>query len=228
MSESHSELMEGAVWSSLRESDLVKQALTHPSCAKTLDGAPYNNQRLEFLGDAVLGMVVTELLFELYPHEQEGELARRLSALVCGSVLVDVARNIGLGEMLIMSDSEAENDGRNNPSNLEDACEALIGALYLDGGFGAARQFIHQHWHGLVTSLTEAPKDPKTGLQEWAQARGLPLPDYSVIQEVGPAHAPEFTIRVTVKNQPTAEATAPSKKAAERAAAAQLLALLKK
>lgn len=219
----HDELMHGAVWNSWRECALVKQALTHPSCAKTHDGAPFNNQRLEFLGDAVLGMVIAELLYELYPTEQEGELARRLSALVCGTQLVQIARSIGLGEMLIMSESEAENDGRNNPSNLEDACEALIGALYLDGGLSAARQFIHAHWHDLALSLSEPPKDPKTALQEWAQARSLPLPLYRVVKEEGPAHAPAFTIEVSVKQHGSAQATASNKKTAERDAAAALL-----
>lgn len=217
------EWMHGAVWSDFRESTLMKQALTHPSCAQTRNDLPYNNQRLEFLGDAVLGMVVTQMLYEMYPHEQEGELARRLSALVCGERLVEVARSINLGDALILSASEEDHDGRNNPSNLEDACEALIGALYLDGGFEAAQQFIYQHWHDLAQSVTHAPKDAKTALQEWAQARSLPLPDYVVIDETGPAHAPMFTIEVRVKNNGQAQATAASKKLAERMAAEALL-----
>jgi ribonuclease-3 len=213
-------------WSGYRESELMKLALTHPSCALTKDGAPYNNQRLEFLGDSVLGMVIAEMLYELYPLEQEGDLARRLSALVCGPVLVEIAKRIGLGEAMIISDSEAQHDGRNNPSNLEDACEALIGALYLDGGMEAARQFIYQHWHELAKSIAQAPKDPKTALQEWAQARGLPLPSYTVVREEGPAHAPRFTVRVSVKGHGEAEAEASAKRHAEREAAEILLATL--
>lgn len=221
------DLFENAEWHDFRESELMKLALTHPSCAKVKDGAPYNNQRLEFLGDAVLGMVVAEMLYQMYPQEQEGELARRLAALVCGSVLVTVAQQIGLGEALILSESEAQHDGRTNPSNLEDACEALIGALYLDGGMDAARQFIYQHWNELARSVTHAPKDPKTALQEWAQARGLPLPLYTVIHEEGPAHAPQFTVRVSVKANGEAEAIASAKRHAERDAAEKLLAMLK-
>jgi len=216
----------GATWNDYRESVLVKQALTHPSCAQLKDGAPHNNQRLEFLGDAVLGMVIAEMLYDLYPQEQEGELARRLSALVCGPVLVDIARKIGLGEALIISDSEEQHDGRNNPSNLEDACEALIGALYLDGGLEAAGQFIYQHWYELAQSVTQAPKDPKTALQEWAQARGLPLPGYRVVREEGPAHAPRFTVQVSLPGYGEAEAEASAKRHAEREAAEKLLAAL--
>ncbi len=223
---SQPEWMQGAVWSEYRESALMKQALTHPSCAQTRDGLPYNNQRLEFLGDSVLGMVVTQMLYEMYPTEQEGELARRLSALVCGERLVEIARSIDLSAALILSASEEDHDGRNNASNLEDACEALIGALYLDGGFEAARQFIYQHWHGLAQAVTHAPKDAKTALQEWAQARGLPLPEYVVVEETGPAHAPLFTIEVRVKNKEAVQATAANKKLAERLAAEALLATL--
>jgi len=217
-------LFEDVTWDAFRESSLMRQALTHPSCGLADEhGVPVNNQRLEFLGDSVLGMVVADLLYTLYPHEQEGELARRLSALVCGNILVRVAQSIDLGKALILSPNEEENDGRNNPSNLEDACEALIGALYLDGGYETARAFIVEHWKPLAESVQEPPKDPKTALQEWAQGRGLPLPRYDVIETTGPAHAPEFTIRVSVEGQGHAEAKANAKKHAERLAAAALL-----
>lgn len=215
--------LSNVTWEAFRESSLVHQALTHPSCAQKDGEVPFNNQRLEFLGDSVLGMVVAELLYHMYPNEQEGELARRFAGLVCGAQLVHVAREIGLDNALILSESEEENDGRNNASNLEDACEALIGAIYLDSGFEAAKQFILQHWHGLAQSVSEPPKDAKTALQEWAQARGLPLPNYRLIKEDGPSHAPEFTIEVSVKGRGNAQATASSKKAAEREAASLLL-----
>ncbi len=219
----HAPLLEGVVWEQLRESPLLRQALTHPSCGKTDKGVAYNNQRLEFLGDSVLGMVVADMLYRMYPQEQEGELARRFAALVCGDILVQVARSIGLGEALILSESEEENGGRDNPSNLEDACEALIGALYLDGGFAAAHAFIVQHWSERAQSVSEPPKDPKTALQEWAQARGLPLPLYEVVASSGPAHAPRFTIRVSVEGSGYAEAEANAKRYAEREAARLLM-----
>ena len=210
-------------WTQFRESPLVRQALTHPSCAQKQGGLPFNNQRLEFLGDSVLGMVVAEMLYEMYPSEQEGELARRFAGLVCGDQLVEIARSIGLDKALLLSDSEEENAGRENASNLEDACEALIGAIYLDSGFDAARQFVRQHWLALAESVTEPPKDAKTALQEWAQGKGLPLPSYRLLKEDGLSHAPEFTIEVSVKGKGSASATAGSKKAAEREAAAALL-----
>ncbi|MAR56254.1 MAG: ribonuclease III [Rickettsiales bacterium] len=200
------------------------QALTHPSCAQKKDGLPFNNQRLEFLGDSVLGLLIAELLYTMYPDAPEGELARRFAALVCGETLVAVALSIGLDQALILSDSEEDNDGRHNPSNLEDACEAMIGALFLDGGYDMARQFVHRHWHELALKLNEPPKDPKTTLQEWAQKQGLPLPEYQVIETHGPSHAPVFTIEVTVEKRGSAQAQAKSKKAAERDAAAALLA----
>ncbi|MCI5049973.1 MAG: ribonuclease III [Rickettsiales bacterium] len=216
--------MEDVEWDGFRESSLVHQALTHPSCAQVdADGQALNNQRLEFLGDSVLGLVIAEMLYVTFPHEQEGQLARRLAALVCGPVLVKVAEKINLGDALIMSPSEEENDGRSNPSNLEDACEALIGALYLDAGLDAARSFISQHWAEFVESQENAPKDPKTALQEWAQSKGLPLPHYEVTATDGPAHAPEFTISVSVEGQGEASATGASKKKAERDAAEKLL-----
>lgn len=220
-------IFEDVTWHGFRESVLLRQAFTHPSCAQVdEDGRPFNNQRLEFLGDSVLGLVIADMLFKMYPNEQEGELARRLSALVCGDILVRVAQKMGFGESLILSGSEAENDGRRNASNLEDACEAFIGALYLEGGLEFARSFIETHWRELAESVSEPPKDAKTALQEWAQGRGLPLPNYEVVAEEGLAHEPEFTIRVSVKGNGQAEATAGSKKQAEREAAAQLLARL--
>ncbi len=215
-------------WKAFEGSSLVCQALTHPSCAQKRDDAPHNNQRLEFLGDSVLGMVIAEMLYEMYPAEQEGELARRFAGLVCGEQLVEIAYSIGLDKALILSESEEENDGRNNASNLEDACEALIGALYLEKGFELAKQFIAQHWYELAKSVSEPPKDPKTALQEWAQGRGLPLPMYQMLKEDGLSHAPEFTIEVSVKGGGAAQAVAGSKKAAEREAAKLLLEGLKK
>lgn len=193
-------------------------ALTHPSLNKGK-----NNQRLEFLGDAVLGLVVAKLLYEMFPDEQEGELARRLAALVRGETLAVVARDIDLGVAIHMTESEASSGGRNNPTNLEDAMEALLGALYLDGGMVAAENFITPRWRALAQNIAFPPKDAKTALQEWAQARGLPVPTYTMIENTGPAHAPEFTIEARIKNYPPVQAKANAKRNAEQLAAAQLL-----
>lgn len=202
---------------------LLEEALTHPSCTKTQKTGSYNNQRLEFLGDAVLGLVVAQLLFERYPHENEGDLAKRHAALVCGERLVEVARSIGLAQHIKMTPSEEISGGRQNPSNIEDACEAAIGALYLDGGLEAAARFIRAHWESLAESTATPPKDAKTALQEWAQGQALALPLYETIASEGPAHAPVFTIQVSVEGGWRAQASGASKRHAEHAAAKKLL-----
>lgn len=201
-----------------RDSGLLALALTHPSIASA-----QNNQRLEFLGDAVLGLAVARILYDLYPNEQEGELARRHAALVRGETLTQMAREIGLGEEMRISAGERDAGGRNNASNLEDVLEALIGAMYLDGGLEAVEQFIVPRWRELAGKVATPPKDAKTSLQEWAQGRGLPVPAYQLIAQSGPAHAPEFTIEVTVQSYPPAQAKAASKRVAEQLAAADLL-----
>jgi ribonuclease-3 len=205
---------------------LLEEALTHPGCAETRNGQPFNYQRLEFLGDAVLGLVVAEIVFTLYPQENEGNLAKRHAALVRGESLAEIARTLGFGEYISLPSG---NDAavRGNASNLEDVCEALIGALYLDGGVDAARAFIRKHWLALAKGVQIAPKDAKTALQEWAQARGLPLPNYTIISTTGPAHAPEFTVEVSVDIEGgKATSVAASKRNAEQQAAASLLKIL--
>jgi ribonuclease-3 len=182
-----------------------------------------NNQRLEFLGDAVLGLVVAKIVYSLFPNETEGELARRLAGLVRGETLADVAQELSLGEYLLMSDSEGASGGRQNPTNLEDAMEAVLGALYLDGGFAAAESFITLRWSDLARRISAPPKDAKTALQEWAQARGLAVPEYRVIDTTGPAHAPEFTIEVRISGKEPRIGRANSKRAAEQLAAQALL-----
>lgn len=202
-----------------KDEELLRLALTHPSFA-----GQRNNQRLEFLGDAVLGLLVADLLYRLYPGEQEGELARRQAGLVRSSTLAQVARDMALGDALHMAAGEAQSGGRENPTNLEDALEALIGALYLDGGLEAVRSFAEPRWTELAAQIQAPPKDAKTALQEWAQGRGLPLPVYRLVQTEGSAHAPTFTIEVEVKGYPVIQAQAPTKRAAEQLAASMFLA----
>lgn len=199
-------------------SALLEQALTHRSLAREHP----HNQRLEFLGDSVLGLMVADLLYRLYPDADEGDLSKRLVALVNGEQLTSIARELNLGSLLFMSRSEEDQRGRENSSNLEDACEALLGALYLDGGLDAVRPLIEEFWKPLAQTLKDAPKDAKTALQEWAQARALPLPEYKVMSAQGPAHAPDFVIEVTV-NGATAQGRGTNKRVAERLAAELLL-----
>jgi ribonuclease-3 len=208
---------------------LLEDALTHPSLAgasrQKKKGAPY--ERLEFLGDRVLGLAIAEWLFEAFPTASEGEMAKRHAALVNREALRAVAKEIGLGQFVRLARGEDASAARKNLATLPDAMEAVIGALYLDGGFKAAREFIHRYWQRDV-AVSETPADPKTTLQEWAQGQGLPLPAYRVAEHSGPAHAPKFVIEATVKGHPPVQAEGDSKRAAQKAAAVKLLELVHK
>lgn len=195
---------------------LLRRALLHRSAAPTGD---LGYERLEFLGDRVLGLVVTDMLMVAFPAENEGALARRLAGLVRRETLADVARGFGLGQFIRLSRSEEECGGRDNETILADVCEAIIGALYQDGGLEAARSFVQHHWADRLAAATEPPRDAKTALQEWAQGRGLPLPVYRLVNRTGPDHAPEFTVSVEVEGQAPDQGMGPSKRLAEQAAA---------
>lgn len=199
---------------------LLAQALTHPSAVK---GNIQSNQRLEFLGDRVLGLAVAEMLHIQYPGESEGALARRFTALVRREALEQTARQLGLGEHLILSKGEDESGGRRNSANLADACEAIIAALFVDGGYEVAANFVRQCWSARMAEDINPPQDAKTALQEWAQANHGVLPTYRLVGQQGPAHAPQFRIEGKISDLPGAVATGGSKQAAEQAAARQLL-----
>lgn len=201
-----------------RQRGLLEEALTHPSCAKS-----YSNQRLEFLGDTVLGVMVAKLIYSLFPYEKEGDLAKRHAGLVCGESLVRYAKDKNLAEDMIVAEGEATTGGRENPTNLEDMVEALFGAIYLDGGIEAVEATFLPYWREQADSVIKPPRDPKTGLQEWAQARGKPLPSYLVVSNEGPPHAPVFTIEVAIDDGTVFSATAGNKRLAEREAARLLL-----
>ena len=217
-----------------KDSELLRIALLHPSAVSTGRGKrgkkppaklerPADNQRLEFLGDRVLGIVVAEMLFRAFPEEDEGALARRLAALVRQDSLDAVAREIALGRYLTISRGEEEGGGRDNPAILADACEALIGAIYLDGGLEVARLFVERHWRPKMNAEEKPPQDAKTTLQEWAQAAGLALPLYTVVKSEGPPHDPVFEVEVSVAGQEPVSARGRSKRIAEQAAARLLL-----
>ncbi|WP_225764424.1 ribonuclease III [Inquilinus sp. Marseille-Q2685] len=206
-----------------REPMLLVEALTHPSVSgQKRRIAKHGYERLEFLGDRVLGLVIAEWLLERFPKEAEGAIAKRHVALVRREALVDVARAIGLGRHLVLSPGE-EVVGRENPTILADACEAVIGALYRDGGLAAASGFIRRAWAGFIDRQAAPPQDPKSALQQWALARGLKLPRYVEVSRGGSDHLPVFEIRVEIEGQPAATASGPSKRVAERDAAAALL-----
>ncbi len=217
-----------------RRIDLLREALTHRSAAPGVKGGGRgvrqtgagSNERLEFVGDRVLGLLVAEWLAERFAREQEGELGRRLAHLVSQPVLAEIAERIGMADVLAVAPGESKVGVRRRATVLADAVEAVIGALYMDGGIEVARGFVRRAWDDAMTGQAAPPKDAKTALQEWAQGRGHDLPHYIVTARDGPPHAPVFVIAVTVDGR-TGSGTAGTKRAAETLAATDLLARLK-
>ena len=199
------------------------RALTHSSI-----GSPTreNNQRLEFLGDRVLGLVMAEALLETDRDASEGQLAPRYNALVRKEACAAVAVDIDLGDVLKLGRSEMMSGGRRKKALLGDAMEAVIAAVYQDGGFDAAKDLVMRLWHDRLNSVETDARDPKTALQEWTQANGKGLPVYQEISREGPDHAPVFTIEVQIGSDMAATAKAASKRKAEQSAAATMLARL--
>lgn len=205
---------------------LLQEAMTHPSVAPHRHRSDRSYERLEFLGDRVLGLIVADLLFTSFEHEKEGALARRHAALVRRETLAAVARHLDLGSYLLLAKGEEEGGGRDNPATQADACEALIGALYLDGGLAAARSFVERHWRPLIAAAERPPQDAKTALQEWAQGRGLSPPTYRELDRTGPPHDPVFTIEAEIPGYPPSVGEGRSKRLAEQEAAERLLSLV--
>lgn len=196
---------------------LFERAVTHGSQSTE------NYERLEFLGDRVLGLVMADWLFERFPNEPEGQLSPRFNALVAGDTCAEVAREIGVVPHLRLG-KQARDDGAAQSDNiLGDVVEALIGAVWLEGGLDAARAFIRRAWSSRIDTQTSAPKHPKSALQEWAAAHNRRPPVYTVTDRSGPHHAPHFTIMVAIGNLAEASATGASKQEAETAAAKALL-----
>ncbi|MCI4660202.1 MAG: ribonuclease III [Neomegalonema sp.] len=200
---------------------LLAEALTHVSAGGE---ARPNNQRLEFLGDRVLGLIIAQALLAAFPNEAEGQLAPRLNALVRKETLAEIGSGLDIGAHMQMARSEAMTGGRKKQALIADAMEALIAAVYLDGGLEAARHMVSTLWQDRVSAETAAPIDAKTALQEWAQAHGLALPLYRLIERTGPDHAPIFTVEAALSDGRSAKATDAPKRTAEQKAAAALLA----
>ena len=210
-----------------KERRLLREALTHGSATRLGRKPRRANERLEFLGDRVVGLAVAELLIRRYPDEPEGALSPRLSGLVSQPALAEAARELGLGAWLEVAPSEEEAGGRERPAILADALEALMGAVYLDGGWEAAAAIVRRCVEPRLGIMAGPPRDAKTALQEWTQSRGLGLPEYRVTSTSGPAHAPTFEVAASLADLASATATGGSKRAAEQAAAEQLLARLR-
>jgi ribonuclease-3 len=202
---------------------LLDSALSHISALKGVRNRGGSYQRLEFLGDHVLGLVISDMLFRAFPRADEGELSRRLADLVRKETCAEIARAIDLGAAVRLGASEANAGARNRPAILADVCEALIGAVYLDGGFVAAEALIGRLWQARMKTKAEPLRDPKTVLQEWAQGRGLPTPAYREIARSGPDHDPQFRVAVQLPHLAPAEGSGRSKRAAEQAAAAAMM-----
>ena len=194
--------------------ELLKQALTLSHHGKS---APY--ERLEFLGDRVLGLIIADMLYHTFDKEKEGELARRFTGLVREETLAQIALQLNLGDMMITKEHEL----RTNRSVLSDVCEAVLGALYLDSGLEAVRSFMEPIWTPLLHMDKKAPKDAKSALQEWAQQHGHKLPVYTLIDKTGEEHAPKFIMQVDVEGLGQAIGEGTNKKTAEQTAASNLL-----
>lgn len=200
--------------------DLLDEALTHVSAPKA-GGKSY--QRLEFLGDRVLGLAVAEMLYDIFPTAPEGELSRRLAELVRRESCAEIAIDWDVGPYLKLGAGEAHSGERRNPTILADVCEAIIGAVFLDSGYDAAKGLVERSFKGLLEAPRRSLRDPKSALQEWAQGRGLPPPTYTVAEQTGPDHAPKFRVMVRVKGTDTEFGHGTSKRIAEQAAARSLL-----
>lgn len=213
-------LLEKRIGHVFADRSLLERALTHVS---TTNKRADSFQRLEFLGDRVLGLAVADMLMRRYPDELEGELSRRLATLVRRETCAEIAAEWDAARFVRMGRSEAQAGGATKAALLSDVCESIIGAVYLDGGFAAAKGLIERAFGARLAACERPLRDAKTTLQEWAQARGLGTPSYRALERAGPDHAPAFTIEVQVGNRVPAEGRGGSKRVAEQAAAEAFL-----
>lgn len=203
---------------SFKNAELLEIAFTHSST-----GAKNNYERLEFLGDRVLGLTVSETLYQKFPNEPEGHLAKRLSALVQGSFLAQISREMELGKHIIFSDAESASGGAENDNILADVFESMIGALYLDSNYETCRALIQKLWGDRFDTMKTPPQHPKTHLQEWAQSQNLPLPHYKIVAQSGPDHAPVFDICLNINGYDPVTVQGSSRQEAEKLAASTFI-----
>ena len=199
---------------------LLDTALTH---ASAVSGSRPSYQRLEFLGDRVLGLVIAEMLLEAFPKANEGELSQRLTAMVRNESCAEVAMALDIGAAIRLGSGEAQAGGRMKAAILGDVCEALIGAIHLDAGVDAARAFIRANWEPRMLTWRGSLRDAKTTLQEWAQGRGMGTPTYAIVGRHGPDHAPLFEVEVTIAELPPARGDGRTRRDAEQLAATAVL-----
>lgn len=209
---------------SFKDPTLLATAFTHVSALKAARNRTDSYQRLEFLGDHVLGLIVSDMLYRAFPKADEGELSKRLADLVRKETCVDVARSLGFLDAIKLGAVGAGAGARLRKSVLGDICEAVIGAIFLDGGYATAAKFVEANWLERMRKPQRPLRDPKTVLQEWAQGKGLPVPVYREIERTGPHHDPQFRVAVDLPGLTSAEGTGGSKRVAEKAAASAMLA----
>jgi ribonuclease III len=209
-----------------KNKQLLEEALTHPSLSYRTE-KKFNYERLEFFGDAILAFLIIEYLFKKHPSEKEGELSKRKAQLVCTNSIATVAKTIHLDKYILMSKGEEKELGLENEKNLENAMEAIIGALYIDAGIKKTRQFVLTYWKDFDESFTKAPKDPKTELQEWTQKNKKGLPKYKLIKKEGSDHKPEFFIELKVEGLKSLIESGFSKKEVQKKLAEKMLKAIK-
>jgi ribonuclease-3 len=221
-------MLESRLGYQFRDSGLAAVALTHLSSqSAAAQGRTQSYQRLEFLGDRVLGIVIADCLYAAFPQASEGELSIRFAKLVRRETCAEIAAEWDVGPHVALGVGEAQGGGRKKAAILADVCESLIGAVFVDGGYEAAHALIVRAWGDRLTAAAEPARDAKTALQEWAQARGLAAPGYEEVSRKGPDHAPQFVMRVVVAGFEPEHGGASSKRAAEQAAAQAFLDLRK-
>jgi ribonuclease-3 len=217
------EQFESSIGYVFADRSLLELALTHVSAASGSRARLDSYQRLEFLGDHVLGLAVSAMLYRAFPDADEGELSQRLADLVRKEACAEVAQVWQVGPHIRLGPGEVQTGGRRKAAILANICESVIGAVFLDAGYGAAETFIERHWSKRMMKPVNPVRDAKSALQEWAQARGLPPPVYRVTERVGPDHSPRFTIQVELPGLPTVEGDGRSKRLAEQSAAEEFL-----
>lgn len=208
-------MIEEILGHTFKKQTVLMQALTPPALQQRKKGKAF--ERLEFLGDRILGLIIAEALYTHYSHDEEGKLAKRLSYLTSREFCNIIAERIELSKFLPLKKHELE-----GTSILANCIESLIAALYIDGGMGAAQQFVHKYWEAAIYTSEELPKDPKTLVQEWAQKNGLAIPQYKEVKRSGPDHAPIYILEVSLENGLKAVGEGKNKKLAEREAAQAL------
>jgi ribonuclease-3 len=218
----HAEI-EARIGYKFADPNLLMSAFTHVSALKQQRKRADSYQRLEFLGDHVLGLIVSDMLYRAFPDADEGELSKRLAELVRKESCADVARSLGLADDIKLGAVGASVSARLRKSVLGDVCEAVIGAIYLDGGYAAAADFVTRNWTERMHKPRRPLRDPKTVLQEWAQGKGLPTPVYREVERTGPHHDPQFRVAVDLPGLAPAEGVGSSKRAAEKVAASVMI-----